>query len=267
MKKSHDIRLSAFKGFAAHRCEVVSIGYGYETDPTRYAFDNRHRENFSLIQWTVAGEGRFRAESETPLRAGTGFLMNSPSATAYWLPAGATWEFYYVLFVGDMARWHVAQLIATRGHVFAAATLDVLRRTYDEATAGQPLDKYTLSARLYQLLMELYRGESHQAGPVERAVQFMEQHFADPTLAVAHIAARAGLSPYHFSRLFREQTGLSPWAYLLRVRMQRARDLLISTQRPLKEISQLTGFRDYSYFGRTFRQLTGQTAGSIRRRK
>ena len=211
MKQSRDFRLSSHKGFAAHRCEIVSIGYGYETDAARYAFDNRQREKFSLLQWTVSGEGRFRSDREYTLTAGQAFLVNSPSPTEYRLAAGATWEFYYVLFVGDMARWHVEQLLAQKGHIFAGPVPELLRRTFAEATAGKPLDRFTLSGRLYQLLMDLYRGDAHEATPVEKATQFIQQHFADPLLAVEQIAAHAGLSPYHFSRVFREQTGQSPW--------------------------------------------------------
>jgi len=267
VNQSRDIRLSSFKGFAAHRCEIVSVGYGYETDPRRYAYDNRHREKFSLLQWTVSGEGRFRADREYVLTAGRAFLVNSPSPTAYWLPAGSKWEFYYVLFVGDMARWHVTELLAQRGAIYDGPVPELLRRTYHEAAAGRSLDRFTLSARLYQLLMDLYRGAAPEVGPVERAVRFIHQRYTDPLLAVEHIAAFAGLSPYHFSRLFRAQTGHSPWAYLVGVRLERARDLLLSTARPAKEISQLTGFRDYSYFCRVFRQHTGQTPGRLRGRK
>jgi len=46
-----------------------------------------------------------------PMTPGRGFLVNCPSVTCYWLPEGKTWEF--LVFVGDMGRWHVDQLLTT----------------------------------------------------------------------------------------------------------------------------------------------------------
>ncbi|MCS7047963.1 MAG: helix-turn-helix transcriptional regulator [Verrucomicrobiae bacterium] len=69
---------------------------------------------------------------------------------------------------------------------------------------------------------------------------------------------------YHFARTFRARTGKSPWEFVQRVRMERARDLLVSTHRPIKEIGHAVGFRDYSYFCRMFWQHTGYTPDRLR---
>lgn len=266
MPSSREFRVSGAKTFAAHRCEMVYVGYGYEVDAERYRYDNRFREKFSLLQWTVRGEGCFRADREYRLRAGQAFLVNSPSNTAYWLPAGGTWEFYWVLFVGDMARWHVEQLVAQHGHIFEGPLPQLVRETYDEAAAGKIPDRYTLCARMYQILMDLYRGGETTDDPIERALRMIYRCYAEPALAVPDLATAAGLSVHHFARLFRARTGQSPWEFVLRVRLERARDLLVSTQRPIKEIGQAVGFRDYSYFCRVFREHTGQSPNRTRQR-
>jgi AraC-like DNA-binding protein len=274
-KTSRHISLSSVKGFPKYRCEVVSVGYGNETDPKLYHYNNANRRRFSLLQYTLGGEGRFREKPdgpETALPAPCAFLVNCPSPTAYWLPAGGTWEFLYILFVGEMAWWHVEQLIALRGHTFelplGSLPADLLRRTYQEASARLPLDKFTLSARIYQLLMELYRLEESSPPAVhgiERAVKLIDQEYANAALSVADMARQADLSPFHFSRVFRQQTGLSPYAHLTQVRMNHALNLLMLTRYPIKQVAQLVGFNDCSYFCKIFRHHHRRTPGSIRR--
>ncbi len=276
-KRSVHISLSSTKGFPAHRCEAVTIGHAYEIDPRRYSFDNRVREHFSLFQYTLAGEGCFRGATGSDTIAmtpGRGFLVNCPSDTAYWLPEGRTWEFVYLLFVGDMARHHVDQLIAAHGSVFelpaTSSPIDLLQRTYADAAAGIVSDKYLLSARVYQFLMELYRQAlpcEQMVPAIDRVVRFIEQDYRNPALSVDDLAKRAGLSKFHFSRLFRQQLGVSPFVYVTQVRMNRARDLLLSTTMPIKQLSQSVGFRDYSYFCRAFRHHNRTTPAALRRAK
>ncbi len=273
-KISQHVSLSSVKGFPKHRCEVVSVGYGYETDPKHYFYSNANRRRFSLLQYTLSGEGRFQATStsrEVPLPPNRAFLVNCPSPTAYWLPAGGEWEFFYILFVGEMAWWHVEQLIELHGHTLElprnSLATDLLRRTYQEAAARLPLDKFTLSARIYQLLMELYRLEDSSrpaAYGIDRAIQYMEQEYADAALSVEDMARQAELSPYHFSRVFRKQTGTSPYAHLTQVRMNHALNLLMLTRYPIKQIAQLVGFNDCSYFCKIFRAHHKRSPGSMR---
>lgn len=275
-KISQHLSLSSVKGFPKHRCEVVSVGYGYETDPKRYVYQNATRRRFSILQYTLSGEGRFLREADgvqVPLPPTRAFLINCPSPTAYWLPERGTWEFLYILFVGEMACWHVEQLNESRGCIFTlpsgSLAIDLLRRTYQEAAARLPLDKFTLSARMYQILMELYRVENinrPSASGIEKSLQLIDQEYASPALSVDDLAREAGLSPYHFSRVFRKQTGLSPYAHLTQVRMNHALNLLTLTRYPIKQVAQLVGYKDCSYFCKVFRAHHKHSPGTTRHR-
>jgi AraC-like DNA-binding protein len=272
---SRHISLSNSKGSAAHGCEIIAIGRGYQIDSKRYAFDNRHREKFSLLQYTLEGSGRFRAgprSSEMALPAPRAFLVNCPSPTSYWLPEGGSWEFVYLIFGGELAAWHVAQLNASHGYVFdlplSSTAVGLLQGTYQEAADRRPLDQYILSSRLYQILMDIYRLQkvtSAIAPNLEHATRFIEQEYANPALTVHDIAHQAGLSSFHFARLFRQQLGVSPNVFLTQVRMNHARNLLMFTQFPIKQIAHLVGFSDSSYFCKIYRRHHRHSPGSIRR--
>ena len=79
------------------------------------------------------------------------------------------------------------------------------------------------------------------------------------------MAAHVGLKRTQFSTLFHHHTGDTPILYLNRLRIEKARRLLVSTQRPITEIAFECGFASSQYFAGVFRALTGKTASAYRR--
>lgn len=89
----------------------------------------------------------------------------------------------------------------------------------------------------------------------------------DQDLSLAELATVAGLSRFHFSRAFRRSTGLTPLQYLMRQRVERAKELLQNRDLPLVEISLLTGFKNQSHFTTLFRKFTSLTPKAWRELK
>lgn len=77
------------------------------------------------------------------------------------------------------------------------------------------------------------------------------------SLGVADLAGAAGLSVFHFSRLFKATTGETPHAYLQRVRIVESMRLLRDTRMELGDIAGRVGFRTHAHFSRLFRAYTG----------
>ena len=76
---------------------------------------------------------------------------------------------------------------------------------------------------------------------LSRVVDFMRQHCADePTLD--QIAREAGISRFHFSRLFKRKMGVTPHRHLVQLRMKRARHLLMGTELPVDEVAVSCGY-------------------------
>jgi transcriptional regulator GlxA family with amidase domain len=96
--------------------------------------------------------------------------------------------------------------------------------------------------------------------PVLRTIQ---AHYAEP-LRVRDLAELVHLHPAWFSTRFRQLTGLSPAQYLMRYRLERARELLVSTDRSVREIAAMTGFQDPLYLSRQFRRLLGTSPTAYR---
>lgn len=91
-----------------------------------------------------------------------------------------------------------------------------------------------------------------------RAIDFIQAHMAED-ISLGSLATAAGLSPYHFARLFKRSTGLSPHQYLLRCRVERARGLLIRSKSSIAEIALEVGFCDQSHLASHFKRVYGVT--------
>jgi transcriptional regulator GlxA family with amidase domain len=84
---------------------------------------------------------------------------------------------------------------------------------------------------------------------------------------VARLARVSGVSEAHFARSFKEAFGIPPHRYLLTRRIERAKALLRETDLPITEIAMQTGWNSLGTFGRTFRDVTGESPGDLRARE
>ena len=98
-----------------------------------------------------------------------------------------------------------------------------------------------------------------------RAKDLMDREYARP-LDVATLAAEAHASTAHFARSFKQAFGEPPHKYLVRRRVERAKELLRSTDMSVTEISLEVGFQSLGSFGSAFRELVGESPGRYARR-
>lgn len=88
---------------------------------------------------------------------------------------------------------------------------------------------------------------------VEAARDYLNENFAKD-ISLKEIAASCFISPFHFSRLFKKITGLSPYKYLQKVRLKHAEVLLKNSVLPIADIAFTAGFNSMAYFATSFRQ-------------
>lgn len=97
---------------------------------------------------------------------------------------------------------------------------------------------------------------------VKMAKEFIEDHYHD-NVTLKEIALAVNISPFHLLRMFKEEIGLAPHAYLTQYRIGKARRLL-SKGTPIIQVALQTGFCDQSQFAKRFKQLVGTTPGHYR---
>lgn len=98
---------------------------------------------------------------------------------------------------------------------------------------------------------------------LHRAQAYLQEHFAE-NLSLETLARAANLSPFHLCRLFRDQIGLPPHAYLNQVRVNRAKSLL-KPGLPIADVALATGFVDQSHLSRAFKRIVGVAPGQYRK--
>jgi AraC-like DNA-binding protein len=99
---------------------------------------------------------------------------------------------------------------------------------------------------------------------IDRAKQFIVENYSED-ISLNDIAGAACVSPFHFSRTFKRNTNLSPHQFLLEVRLQNARKLLLNSTRNIAEVSYASGFANPDYFVTLFKKKTGVTPSEFRR--
>ena len=109
------------------------------------------------------------------------------------------------------------------------------------ASAGGARRTATLSRRQLRLAVEYVRANLTQ------------------DIGLEDIAGAAGMSPFHFARLFKNTTGMSPYRYLMRARVEQAKALLRNGEQSLARIAAELGFADQSHMTTVFRRFAGTT--------
>jgi AraC-like DNA-binding protein len=99
---------------------------------------------------------------------------------------------------------------------------------------------------------------------LRRALEYIDANLAEP-ITLGNLAAVAELSPMHFAAQFRMSTGIRPHEYLLRRRIERARELLLEHDSSIVEVGLSVGFQTQSHFTTVFKRFVGDTPHQWRR--
>ena len=99
-----------------------------------------------------------------------------------------------------------------------------------------------------------------------RATEYLADHLS-ASVGLADIARTAGLSAFHFARMFKQSTGSPPHAYQRRLRCEKAKELLASTDLIISEIAVAVGYETPQAFARMFRADVGVSPSEYRRER
>jgi Response regulator containing CheY-like receiver domain and AraC-type DNA-binding domain len=103
-------------------------------------------------------------------------------------------------------------------------------------------------------------------GIVSKAMNYIGENFSKD-LSLEEVSRFVDISPYYFSKLFKEEAGENFIEYLTKARINNARELLNETQKSIKEICVLSGYSDPNYFSRIFKKVEGVTPSEYREGK
>lgn len=259
-------------------CSLFAAGSDSITDPS-YLWDGLERTDGPLLlfQYTISGEGVFESNQYIHhVTAGQAFLAEIPGPHRYYYHSESKepWEFLFLLFRPTLVLPHWRKFLREVGetpYLPADSTpIRLLRMIVTDAAAGRITDPLIASSSVYQFMTELVRlqkttlsNRENWSGNIQRAVEYIENNYSK-MISMDHLAEHVCLSKYHFIRRFSSSTGLTPGAYLTRVRTEKAMELLRGTALSIEVIAEQVGYSSGSYFIKAFRSITGFTPGEFR---
>lgn len=123
---------------------------------------------------------------------------------------------------------------------------------------GGPLQRQALAVTLEQIIVSVAKAKEKKTSPrpLEKSMRYIHLSY-NRKLSVPELAAMENLSNSRYIALFHGQTGVSPTAYIIRLRMSAACDLLQSTDLSIKQVGTLVGYEDPHFFSKLFKKYIG----------
>ncbi|MNB84203.1 Arabinose operon regulatory protein [compost metagenome] len=218
-----------------------------------------------------SGEGwlELRAGERMLLHEGDMVIIPPDTPHQYGATAENPWSIYWFHFKGE----HAARLVRLFGLSAAPLALSpsgIARFAEWFHPAYELLAErtYSLTSHVHvaQTTRQLLSGiglntsksaqEKKREQYLEQAIKYMNQHLEE-SIRLTDLARHVGLSQQHLIHLFNLETGVPPIEYFLRLKIQRAGQLLDLTELSIKEVSSAVGISDPYYFSRLFKKMSG----------
>jgi len=113
------------------------------------------------------------------------------------------------------------------------------------------------ASSLFESLNMLMNQEYHVSPLIEKALRYIQEHYSSTNLSLETIAAHIMVAPSHLSRTFKKETGEVVTDFINRTRIEKAKELLMFTDKLAYEVAEAVGFKDSAYFSLVFKKITG----------
>ncbi|GIP12053.1 AraC family transcriptional regulator [Paenibacillus macerans] len=237
--------------------------------------------DYFLLHFVESGKGNFRTEfAAFDLNEGDCFLIHPEQLVSYGSDLSEPWRYRWIAFTGDKA----AELVSRTG---LTPELPVFRQGADskipgilqsalQAFQGKKPSSHLLSLGLLHLLMaEAQEALAKESPPpsgeagvqriVKQMIHYMSSQYAHP-VSIEQMCSSLGYNRAYLSRIFKKATGLTPVTYLLKLRIDKSRQLL--RERPelsIEQIAASVGLTDPLYFSRQFRRFHHESPSEYRK--
>lgn len=237
-------------------------------------FTTRSGRNDCQLIYTRSGTANFTYKGATGIATpGSLVLINCMEMHDYRTVSAEPWIYDYIHFSGSAIKNYEPYLLDTL-HVVKCRDIEVLDNTFHvlatkqlrsdilSCSRGLMLISTLLNAMMEAREMpELPADSMYQA--LFPAVQYIRERYYE-NIPVEKLGELCCLSKYYFIRSFRQAIGASPHQYLIKVRINAAKKLLVETRLSIEQISAKVGFSNYSCFVTQFKRLTNVSPSEFR---
>ena len=255
-----------------------ACGIDHINDRARGSLRQHGRIDFHIL-YIAAGTCHVKFEGDPdfqPVTEGSIIFFRPHERQEYFFRSGSKSVSYYIPFTGRECERILKGLGIYDITVFNMGKSTAFEDTFDKMMVEYSLKKsgheYYCAALLLQLLTIISRKHELSKIHVDResekrinhTLEIMYQNISSD-ISVNELAKECCLSTGHFSHLFKDVVGVSPHSYMIFLRMEKARDLLLNTRIPICEVGEAVGCPDQNYFSRLFKKHTGMSPSEFRK--
>ena len=262
--------------------EEIQPGDDYPTrghaDGYYFNLDRGRELNEYQLLYLTEGEGIFHSATvrEAPLREGDLWLLFPGEWPSYHPNPKTGWKSYWIGFKGrnmdDRVRAGFLSPQKPIYHVgFSDSIVSVYKTAYDAAVEEAAYSQQYMAGLVNMLIgmmyskernIQLSRNQAH-VDMIGRA-RLRIREALESNLTIQQVAEEMGISYSNFRKLFKEHTGISPAIYQQDLRLQRAKEMLSTTDMSVKEIAYRLNFESPDYFSAKFKAKTGRRPSELR---
>ena len=260
----------------------VSLHYcGKEQCDRGYAFGPFVRTSY-VIHMIISGKGRLMKEGNTfDISAGQAFIIYPGEETVYQADLEDPWCYMWIGFHGLLADNILSRTGFSRADpVITCHNMDRISEAMNlllscgNTEFADELMRTGLLQQILGLLIANNKGTGQtenqnkaDEGAYVRTAVTLLVNGADPQVKVSEVAKTIGVSRGYLTRIFRKEIGISPQEFQLNCRMERAGDMLRSTDNPVSFVAEKLGYADVLSFSKCFRRYFGMSPTEFREQK
>ena len=248
---------------------------GYENCTPGHSYGPILRNGY-LIHYILDGSGIYKARGNIfRLKAGDAFLICPEELIYYEADMHTPWTYTWIGLQGIKIKGYLERTLLPKRLTVHFGRDEQLRRCHEKMAEADRLSRnrdLVMNSILYEYLFlladkfpnEQYTHQEEKTNHVEKALQYIENHYCDP-VTIQDIANHLGLNRSYLHRIFKSFTGVSIQSYLLDYRIRQACILLKTTDLSVRVISHSVSYIDPLYFSRIFHQKMGVSPSEYRK--
>jgi AraC-like DNA-binding protein len=244
---------------------------GHYIANSTYYTERQGQSNF-LLMYTLSGTGSLRYNNqEYILEQNQAVVIDCNNYHIYKTFSEEPWAFRWIHFNGIAAKEYYSILneetlnIVYLGDFIAfEKMLDNLNKYFDVNDIPSCINTATQMTSIISMLITCKftsvnnkKYDEHRS-EIDKVIDFIQSNYGNK-ISLDDLTKTAYISKFHFLRLFKRHTGVSPYEYLINYRINKAKELLKNSELLIREISDTVGFFDYNNFIREFKKIVGIT--------
>ena len=249
--------------------------------PTGYYFNwenGRTLDEYQLV-FITDGFGQFESDQEvTTIDPGSLMILQPGIKHRYRPDLNTGWTEYYVGFKGSLSEHFFSQTFEgyeSKSVIQCGDQLEILgsyQKIFDLASEQKPLYHRIASGLILKMLGDVKSQQMQESivgtdtiKMINNAKSYMWENVAED-VDFTRFSQENHISYSYFRKVFKQYTGIAPHQFFLDLKIMRAKELIATTNKPIKEITYDIGLDSIHYFSRLFKKKTGLSPSKMRNR-